>query len=57
MKITEVKFTRKFNLGNYETMDVGLVATIGEGDDPIDTLKRLDQYTVAYKNRHSEVKS
>ena len=57
MKITEVKFTRKFNLGNYETMDVGLVATIGEGDDPIDTLKRLDQYTIAYKKKHEEVKS
>lgn len=57
MKITEVSFHRKFNLGNYETMDVGLVATLGEGDDPIDTLKRLDQYTITYREKHKEIKS
>ena len=57
MRITEVHFTRKFNLGNYETMDVGLVATIGEGDEAIDVLKRLDQYTVAYREKHKEIKS
>lgn len=57
MKITEVHFNRKFNLGNYETMDVGLMATVGEGDDPIDTLKRLDQYTITYREKHKEIKS
>lgn len=55
MKITEVHFNRKFNPGNYEIMDVGLVATVGEGDEPIDVLKRLDQYTLAYREKHKEV--
>ena len=34
MKITNVEVTRKFNLGNYETMDIKLAADVEEGDNP-----------------------
>jgi hypothetical protein len=47
--IKEVHFTRKFNLGNYETMDVGFVATVSEGQDPGEVLKALDKATVTYR--------
>lgn len=30
MKITEVSYRRKFNLGNYETLDVELTAEVNE---------------------------
>jgi hypothetical protein len=48
-KITEVHFTRKFNLGNYETEDVGFVATVADDQKPEDILKALDQATVKYR--------
>ena len=47
--ITEVHFTRKFNLGNYEAMDVGFVATVSEGQDPGVVLKALDDATIKYR--------
>ena len=47
--ITEVHFTRKFNLGNYETMDVGFVATVAKDQDVETVLKALDQATIKYR--------
>jgi|WetSurMetagenome_2_1015567.scaffolds.fasta_scaffold47365_1 hypothetical protein len=55
--IKEVSFSRKFNLGNYETMDIGLTATITEGQSVSETLKILDKYTVQYKKMHSEMQN
>jgi len=46
--IKEVSFTRKFNLGNYETMDIGLTATIADGQSASQTLEMLDKYTIQY---------
>jgi len=48
-KITEVHFTRKFNLGNYETEDVGFVATVSDGQNPEEVLQALDAATVKYR--------
>ena len=53
--IKEVSFNRKFNLGNYETMDIGLTATIVEGQSVSETLKALDKYTIQYRKMHSEI--
>jgi hypothetical protein len=49
INITEVHFTRKFNLGNYETIDIGFVATVAENQNHIDVVKALDQETIKYR--------
>jgi len=49
IEVVQVTFRRKFNLGNYETEDVELVATVKEGQDPIEVLAKLDKYTVKYR--------
>lgn len=37
MKITKVMVNRKFNLGNYETLDLAAEAEINDTDNPIET--------------------
>lgn len=54
MEIKEVSFHRKFNLGNYETMDVGFVATIGPGQNEMEVLKALDAKTIEYRKMRKE---
>ena len=55
MEIKEVSFRRKFNLGNYETLDIELVATVGPGQDAMEVLRALDAKTIEYrKNRSKE---
>lgn len=51
MEIKEVSFRRKFNLGNYETMDIELTATVGPEDDVDEVVKALDKKTVAIRNK------
>jgi len=51
--ITEVRFDRTFNLGNYESLKIGLVATIGpENPDVAKTLRALDRATSKYCNEY-----
>jgi hypothetical protein len=52
-KIREVAFRRKFNLGNYETFDVELIATVGEGQDVNDVLRALDKATQSYRKERA----
>jgi hypothetical protein len=49
IKITEVTFRRKFNLGNFETEDIEFVATVVDGQKPDDVLKALDVATQKYR--------
>ena len=51
MEIKEVSFRRKFNLGNYESMDIELTATIGPEDDVNEVVKALDKKTVEIRNK------
>ena len=51
MEIKEVSFRRKFNLGNYETMDIELTATVSPGEDAADVVKALDRKTVEIRNK------
>lgn len=51
MEIKEVAFRRKFNLGNYETMDIELIATVGPDDDVNEVVKALDRKTVEIRNK------
>jgi|688.fasta_scaffold05059_21 hypothetical protein len=32
MKTSEVRYSRKFNLGNYETEEIGIVVMVEEGE-------------------------
>jgi len=41
MKITKVSFNRKFNLGNYESLDAGMEAEIADTDNPLEVLTIL----------------
>lgn len=44
MKITTVEFTRKFNLGNFESQDIKLQADVEEGESAetvIQSLKKI----------------
>ena len=50
MEIKEITFRRKFNLGNYETMDIELTATIGPEDNIDEVYKALDKKTVQLRN-------
>jgi len=47
--IIEVYFERVFNLGNYETMRVGLKATVTPEHGVEKTLAALDKATTLYK--------
>lgn len=49
-QIKEITFTRKFNLGNYETMDISLTATVGPYDSVDEVFKALDKKTVQLRN-------
>ncbi len=32
MKVTDIRISRKFNLGNYETIDIGATAELDFGE-------------------------
>jgi len=41
MQITKVSFTRKYNLGGYESCDISMEAQIGEKDNPLEVITIL----------------
>ena len=53
LNVTQVSFRRKFNLGNFETLDIEFTATVNpENQDFREVAKRLDKETVKfYKSR------
>ena len=57
INVIQVSFTRKFNLGNYETEDINFVATVAEGQKPDDVLKALDKATQNYRKYQLSDKS
>lgn len=57
MELKEVTVSRKFNLGNYQTLDIGLVATVGPEDKAVDVAKALDKKIVEIRNNHIDLKA
>lgn len=48
MKPHEIAVTRKFNLGNYQTIDFHVEASLDEGENPIDALRLLEKIVNDY---------
>jgi len=46
--VKEVSFRRKFNLGNYETLDIELTAAINDGQNVREVLSALEKETIKY---------
>lgn len=47
MKITEVKYMRRFNLGNYEHEEIAMTAVLDEKDGHSDSFKKLKADVIA----------
>ena len=47
MKLTEIRYTRKFNLGNYETEEIGLTAELEGLENIGDAFRELKQTVFA----------
>ncbi|MGQ9641849.1 MAG: hypothetical protein ACUVUF_06975 [Candidatus Bathycorpusculaceae bacterium] len=43
MKPVEIAITRKFNLGNYQTIDTNVKASLNEGEDTVKALHELEK--------------
>lgn len=48
MKPQEIAVTRKFNLGNYQTIDFHVEASLDEGENPVAALRELEKIINAY---------
>lgn len=46
MKFKELTYTRKNNLGNYTTEDIGITVTLEEGDKPSVIFPKLKEFVV-----------
>ena len=48
MKPQIIKITRKFNLGNYQTVDCHVEASLDEGENPVEAFKQLEKIVNDY---------
>jgi Lhr-like helicase len=55
-QITEVRFERVFNLGNYESFRIGLSATVGPKQTAEEVVVMLDEFTVKLRNKRVKEK-
>lgn len=44
MKVTDVRFVRRFNVGQYEHEEYEIRAAVDEGDDPTKVLEQLKKH-------------
>lgn len=50
MKTEKVSVTRKFNIGNYQTFDVHVVASVFNGENPVKCLHALEKIIMDFWN-------
>lgn len=56
MRVTQIIVKRKFNLGNYESLDLQLGAELISGDDPAEAIRTLEKLIEDhYRSRHGDV--
>jgi len=48
MKLTNVTLERTYNLGNYESLRIGLEASLADTDNPLNVLKGLEDMAELY---------
>ena len=48
MKLHTIHVTRKFNLGNYQTIDFHVEASLDEGENPVEALGKLEKIVNDY---------
>jgi predicted Zn-dependent protease with MMP-like domain len=54
MKPTEIAITRKFNLGNYQTIDIHVRATLDQNEDLKKAITALEQIINDYWNDRTQ---
>jgi hypothetical protein len=54
MKPTEIAMTRKFNLGNYQTIDIHVRATLDQNEDVKKAITALEQIINDYWNDRTQ---
>jgi len=47
-KYKEISITRKFNVGNYQTIDIHVEASLNENEDPVKALAELEKVIMDY---------
>lgn len=48
MKVKEVFVARKFNLGNYENMDIRITASVDDNEDAVEALHKVEKVIAEY---------
>jgi hypothetical protein len=43
MKPDRIAITRKYNLGNYQTVDYHVEASLDEGENPVEAIRKLER--------------
>ncbi len=44
----EISINRKFNLGNYQTIDIAVKGSLNYGEDPVKALHELEKVIMDY---------
>jgi len=53
VRVTEIAITRKFNLGNYQTIDYHVEASLDVNENPVEALERLERIINDYWNERT----
>lgn len=49
MQVVEVTYERTFNLGNYESMKLGVKLSVNEGEDGVEAMNRAEAFVLTKK--------